>query len=181
MVVRCDDPSADTSRLSSCSSPKILIRRSPKDVWCHISGIDIVRDKDGQFYILEDNLRCPSGVSYVLENREVLKRIFPIVFEASHVRHVDDYPAQLLNTLRSLAPPHVTWPTVVLLTPGIYNSAYTDQRYALGNCAPHPQKRSQSPLYAPICTRFSQSRYRIRVDKICRTVIFNRPSSCQSS
>ena len=101
----------------------------PRDVWCHISGIDLVRDKDGQFYILEDNMRCPSGVSYVLENREVLKRIFPEVFEASHVRHVDDYPAQLLNTLRSLSPSPATSPTVVLLTPGIYNSAYFEHAF----------------------------------------------------
>lgn len=101
----------------------------PKGVWCHISGIDLVRDKDGQFYILEDNLRCPSGVSYVLENREVLKRVFPQVFAASHVRHVDDYAAHLLNTLRSLAPSHVASPTVAVLTPGIYNSAYFEHAF----------------------------------------------------
>ena len=101
----------------------------PKDIWCHISGIDLVRDTDGQFYILEDNLRCPSGVSYVLENREVLKRTFPNVFEASHVRPIDDYPSRLLDNLRSVAPTYNSDPRVVVLTPGIYNSAYFEHSF----------------------------------------------------
>lgn len=101
----------------------------PKDIWCHISGIDLIRDTDGQFYILEDNLRCPSGVSYVLENREVLKRTFPNVFEASHVRPVDDYPSRLLENLRSVAPTYNSDPRVVVLTPGIYNSAYFEHSF----------------------------------------------------
>jgi uncharacterized circularly permuted ATP-grasp superfamily protein len=101
----------------------------PKGVWCHISGIDLVRDTDGQFYVLEDNLRCPSGVSYVLENRQVLKRTFPNVFEASRVRPVDDYPSRLLDTLRSISPTHIGDPNVVVLTPGIYNSAYFEHSF----------------------------------------------------
>src|SRR5215471_18053155 len=68
----------------------------PRGIWCHITGTDLVRDRDGQLYVLEDNLRCPSGVSYVLENREVLKSTFPKVFEASRVRPVADYPSRLL-------------------------------------------------------------------------------------
>ena len=103
--------------------------KPPKDIWCHISGIDLVRDTDGQFYILEDNLRCPSGVSYVLENREVLKRTFPNVFEASHVRPIDDYPSRLLENLRSVAPTYNSDPRVVVLTPGIYNSAYFEHSF----------------------------------------------------
>jgi len=103
--------------------------KPPKDIWCHISGIDLIRDTDGQFYILEDNLRCPSGVSYVLENREVLKRTFPNVFEASHVRPVDDYPSRLLENLRSVAPTYNSDPRVVVLTPGIYNSAYFEHSF----------------------------------------------------
>ena len=71
----------------------------PRGVWCHITGTDLVRDMDGQLYVLEDNLRCPSGVSYVLENRQVLKRTFPQVFGASRVRPVDDYTSRLLETL----------------------------------------------------------------------------------
>ncbi|MSS71777.1 MAG: circularly permuted type 2 ATP-grasp protein [Candidatus Latescibacteria bacterium] len=101
----------------------------PRGIWCHIAGIDLVRDRDGQFYVLEDNLRCPSGVSYVLENRRILKRMFPQVFEALQVRPVDDYPGRLLETLRGLAPDYVTAPTVVLLTPGLYNSAYFEHSF----------------------------------------------------
>ena len=88
-----------------------------------------MRDRDGQIYVLEDNLRCPSGVSYVLENRQVLKRTFPQVFEASRVRPVDDYPSRLLDMLQYLAPDGVTAPTVVVLTPGIHNSAYFEHAF----------------------------------------------------
>ena len=101
----------------------------PRGIWCHITGSDLVRDRDGRFYVLEDNMRCPSGVSYVLENRAVLKRTFPQVFAASLVRAVDDYPDQLLNMLRFLAPDHVPAPVVVLLTPGIFNSAYYEHAF----------------------------------------------------
>ena len=101
----------------------------PQGIWCHISGIDLVRDRDGQLYVLEDNLRCPSGVSYVLENRQVLKRTFPQVFEVSQVRPVDDYPSRLLDMLQSLAPAGVHNPTAVVLTPGIYNSAYFEHAF----------------------------------------------------
>ncbi len=93
-------------------------------IWCHITGTDLVRDSDGQFYVLEDNLRCPSGVSYVLENREVMKRTFPKVFEGLSILPVEDYPEQLLKMLQYIAPPQVDDPNVVVLTPGIYNSAY---------------------------------------------------------
>ena len=103
--------------------------RPPRGIWCHITGTDLVRDRDGQIYVLEDNLRCPSGVSYVLENRQVLKRTFPQVFEASRVRPVDDYPSRLLDMLQYLAPDGVTVPTVVVLTPGIHNSAYFEHAF----------------------------------------------------
>ena len=82
----------------------------PQKVWCHITGTDLVRDRDGQMYVLEDNLRCPSGVSYVLENRRMMKRTFPQVFEASRVRPVDEYPSRLLSTLQSLFPGRWTRP-----------------------------------------------------------------------
>jgi uncharacterized circularly permuted ATP-grasp superfamily protein len=101
----------------------------PQGVWCHINGTDLVRDRDGQLYVLEDNLRCPSGVSYVLENRQVLKRTFPQVFEASRVRPVDDYPSRLLDVLQDLAPVGYGTPTVVVLTPGMYNSAYFEHAF----------------------------------------------------
>lgn len=103
--------------------------RPPGGVWCHISGIDLARDADGQFYVLEDNLRCPSGISYVLENRRVLKRTFSSVFEAQQVRPVDDYPERMLEMLADIAPAGVTRPQVVVLTPGIYNAAYFEHAY----------------------------------------------------
>lgn len=101
----------------------------PKGVWCHITGTDLVRDKDGQFYVLEDNLRCPSGVSYVLENRELQKRTFPKIFEASRVQPVHDYTSRLVQTLGRLAPEQIADPTIVVLTPGVYNSAYFEHSF----------------------------------------------------
>jgi len=96
----------------------------PFDIYTHISGIDLIRDHDGEFYVLEDNLRTPSGVSYMLENRSITYRIFPDILPRNNVRSVKDYPDLLLKNLMSLANGGVTNPTVVLLTPGIYNSAY---------------------------------------------------------
>jgi len=101
----------------------------PGGVWCHITGTDLVRDRDGQIYVLEDNLRCPSGVSYVLENRQVMKRTFPAVFGASRVRPVDDYPSRLRDMLEQVAPVEARTPHVVLLTPGLYNSAYFEHAF----------------------------------------------------
>jgi uncharacterized circularly permuted ATP-grasp superfamily protein len=109
--------------------PECVGLKVPHGIWCHITGTDLVRDRDGQYYVLEDNLRCPSGVSYVLENRQILKRTLPLAFEASRVRPVDDYPARLLETLQFLAPEHVSSPTVVVLTPGMYNSAYFEHSF----------------------------------------------------
>jgi uncharacterized circularly permuted ATP-grasp superfamily protein len=103
--------------------------RPPRGIWCHITGTDLVRDRDGQIYVLEDNLRCPSGVSYVLENRIIMKRTFPQVFEALRVRPVDDYPSRLLDMLQHLAPDYVQSPTVAVLTPGIHNSAYFEHSF----------------------------------------------------
>ncbi|MDX1681943.1 MAG: circularly permuted type 2 ATP-grasp protein [Phycisphaeraceae bacterium] len=103
--------------------------KPPKDIWCHVTGTDLVRGDDGTFYVLEDNLRCPSGVSYMLENRALMKRTFPRAFEASHVRPVEDYPGRLLETLASAAPPGIDQPTVAVLTPGMYNSAYFEHAF----------------------------------------------------
>jgi uncharacterized circularly permuted ATP-grasp superfamily protein len=96
----------------------------PFDIYTHISGIDLIRDHDGEFYVLEDNLRTPSGVSYMLENRSITYRIFPDLLPRNNVRSVKDYPDLLLKNLMALANGGVSNPTVVLLTPGIYNSAY---------------------------------------------------------
>ncbi len=109
--------------------PQCVGLEPPHGIWCHVTGTDLVRDADGQLYVLEDNLRCPSGVSYVIENRQLLKRTFPRVFEASRVRPVEDYPSRLLDTLQYLAPAGVDSPTVVVLTPGIANSAYFEHSF----------------------------------------------------
>jgi uncharacterized circularly permuted ATP-grasp superfamily protein len=101
----------------------------PQGVWCHITGTDLVRHSDGKYYVLEDNLRTPSGVSYVLHNRQVMKRTFPKVFEASRVRPVDAYPSELLRMLQHVRPRGVASPTVVVLTPGPYNSAYSEHSF----------------------------------------------------
>jgi len=101
----------------------------PLGIWAHICGSDLVRDGDGTIYVLEDNLRVPSGVSYMLENRLVTKRVFPELFEDYAPLPVDDYPSQLFDTLAALSPRPADYPEVVVLTPGIYNSAYFEHSY----------------------------------------------------
>jgi uncharacterized circularly permuted ATP-grasp superfamily protein len=109
--------------------PQLAGFRPPRGIWCHVTGTDLVRDKDGTIYVLEDNLRCPSGVSYVLENRRHLKQTFPQIFQAYAVRAVDDYPNRLLQALMHLAPDSTPQPSVVILTPGPYNSAYFEHSF----------------------------------------------------
>jgi len=101
----------------------------PKDIYVHICGTDLIRDKDGTYMVLEDNCRSPSGVSYVLENRRAMKRSFPGIFESVGVRPVDSYSTDLLKTMEYIAPAGVADPTVVLLTPGAYNAAYFEHTY----------------------------------------------------
>ena len=110
--------------------PQCIGLNPPLGVWCHITGTDLVRHSDGQIYVLEDNLRVPSGVSYVLENRDLMKRTFPRVFEGLRVRAVDDYPSNLLEMLEAIAPNGASEkPAVVVLTPGMYNSAYFEHSF----------------------------------------------------
>jgi uncharacterized circularly permuted ATP-grasp superfamily protein len=101
----------------------------PKNVYAHIVGTDLVRDDKGNYFVLEDNLRSPSGVSYMLENRQAMKRTFATLFQRYGVRAIEHYPQELLSTLRSVAPRENPDPTVVLLTPGIYNSAYFEHAF----------------------------------------------------
>ena len=101
----------------------------PRGIWCHITGTDLVRHRDGEVYVLEDNIRCPSGVSYVLENRRLMKCLFPEVFHASRVRPVANYPNRLRDMLEYLAPDSTVAPRVVVLTPGMYNSAYFEHSF----------------------------------------------------
>ncbi len=103
--------------------------KPPFGVWAHICGTDLVRDGDGTQYVLEDNLRVPSGVSYMLENRHVMKRVFPELFEDMDILPVDDYTTQLFDMLAAISPRQGELPEVVVLTPGIYNSAYFEHSY----------------------------------------------------
>jgi uncharacterized circularly permuted ATP-grasp superfamily protein len=112
-----------------CYLKQCIGLKPPGGVWCHVVGTDLVRDGDGEFYVLEDNLRCPSGVSYVIENREVMKRTFPQIFGGLRIQPVEDYPERLRDTLLHVAPRHGHVPKVVVLTPGIYNSAYFEHSF----------------------------------------------------
>lgn len=101
----------------------------PRGIWCHITGTDLVRGSDGVMYVLEDNLRCPSGVSYVLQNRQIMKQTFPQVFGQTPIRPVDDYCSRLLATLSHLMEGRLGEPRVALLTPGVFNSAYFEHSF----------------------------------------------------
>src|SRR5580658_8936772 len=103
--------------------------RVPGNIYIHVAGIDLIRDSDGRYLVLEDNGRTPSGVSYVLKNRQVMKQVFPLLFDQYVVRPVEDYTDNLLAVLRSIAPAGCDDPTVVILTPGMYNSAYYEHSF----------------------------------------------------
>ncbi|MGZ5620912.1 MAG: circularly permuted type 2 ATP-grasp protein [Methylobacter sp.] len=115
---------------SSKNFRKECVGMKPRhNVWANICGTDLVRDKDGIMYVLEDNLRVPSGVSYMLENRVITKRVFPELLQNIDILPIDDYPGRLQDMLASLAPDHINKPQIVVLTPGIYNSAYFEHAY----------------------------------------------------
>jgi uncharacterized circularly permuted ATP-grasp superfamily protein len=101
----------------------------PNELYAHIAGVDLIRHDDGQYYVLEDNLRTPSGVSYMMENRKMMMRLFPELFDRQHVHPVEHYPGLLLETLRAAAPARSRDPVVAVLTPGHYNSAYFEHAF----------------------------------------------------
>jgi len=109
--------------------PEFMHFDVPRNVYIHICGTDLVRDRDGNYLVLEDNARCPSGVSYVIENRQTMKRTFPNLLGQYRVRPVEDYSQELLNVLRYIAPHGQREPTIVLLTPGVHNSAYFEHSF----------------------------------------------------
>lgn len=117
--------------IASCAgyTREVFGIKVPYDIYVHISGIDLIRGNDGTYYVLEDNLRTPSGVSYMLENREVTKRLFPDLLATNQVKMVNNYPLELYHVLISLAPRQLSNPTVVLLTPGVFNSAYYEHTF----------------------------------------------------
>jgi uncharacterized circularly permuted ATP-grasp superfamily protein len=113
--------------------PEFMGFNVPKNIYIHVCGTDLIRDRQGEYTVLEDNGRCPSGVSYVLENRQAMKRVFPRLFARYQVRPVDRYAQDLLAALRYAAPHGNPDPTVVVLTPGIYNSAYFEHSFLAGS------------------------------------------------
>lgn len=114
---------------SSCFAKQAMGLKPPRGIWTHIAGTDFVRDADGEFYVLEDNLRCPSGISYVLENRSLSKKILSHLFHAAVVQPVSDYGDHLYRALAHISPHGRPDPVIIVLTPGIYNSAYFEHAY----------------------------------------------------
>ena len=156
----------------------------PHDVWAHVCGSDLVRDADGTFYVLEDNLRVPSGVSYMLENRAVMKRVFPELFEHYAIHPVDDYPERLARCLSSLSPRPDQPPQVVVLTPGIYNSAYFEHSYLAHEMAADLVEGPDLTVEDDDCVYMKTIQGLVRVDVIYRRVddlfldptVFNKDS-----
>ncbi len=139
-------------------------------VWAHICGTDLVRDKDGTVYVLEDNLRVPSGVSYMLQNRQIMKRIFPEVFRTTSILPIDDYPAQLYQTLAALSPRPLAQPVIVVLTPGIYNSAYFEHSYLAQQMGAHLVEGSDLVVGEDECVYMKSIAGLERVDVIYRRI-----------
>ncbi len=142
----------------------------PQGIWCHVCGSDLVRDDDGTLYVLEDNLRVPSGVSYMLENRAVMKRVFPELFEHYGIHPVDDYPARLAACLRSLAPSGTRTPRIVVLTPGIHNSAYFEHAYLAQEMAADLVEGSDLTVADDDCVYMKTIEGLVRVDVIYRRI-----------
>jgi uncharacterized circularly permuted ATP-grasp superfamily protein len=129
-IIRAGIVPQDLVYRNPCYRPEMQGRRAPHDIWTHIAGIDIIRVDDQDFYVLEDNCRTPSGVSYMLENREMMIRLAPDLFAEHAVMPVENYPDALLASLRSVAPPNcATEPNIVVLTPGQFNSAYYEHSF----------------------------------------------------
>ncbi|HLF09730.1 MAG TPA: circularly permuted type 2 ATP-grasp protein [Gammaproteobacteria bacterium] len=142
----------------------------PYGVWANICGSDLVRDADGTVYVLEDNLRVPSGVSYMLENRMITKQVFPEVFEHASILPVDDYASQLFDMLASLSPRKLDFPRVVVLTPGIYNSAYFEHSYLAQRMGVDLVEGSDLVVGEDCCVYVRTIRGLERVDVIYRRV-----------
>jgi uncharacterized circularly permuted ATP-grasp superfamily protein len=128
-IVRAGVISAEQIVCNGQYRPQMQGVKVARDIYAHVAGIDIVRAGAGEFYVLEDNLRVPSGVSYMLENRKMMMRLFPDLFARNRVAPVAHYPDLLLDTLRAAAPEGVDDPTIVVLTPGMYNSAYFEHAF----------------------------------------------------
>ncbi len=177
-----DDLYHDQEILAAGVVPRDLIESSPDfrsqcrganpryGVWAHICGTDLVRDGDGTVYVLEDNLRVPSGVSYMLENRGVTKRVFPELFRNQVIAPVDDYPSQLFDTLAALAPRQSDNPRVVVLTPGIFNSAYFEHAYLAQRMGAELVEGGDLVVESDDCVYMRTTEGLARVDTIYRRI-----------
>ncbi|MBV8853616.1 MAG: circularly permuted type 2 ATP-grasp protein [Sinobacteraceae bacterium] len=144
--------------------------KPPGGCWAHICGSDLVRDKDGTVYVLEDNLRVPSGVSYMIENRQVVKRVFPELFEGAAILPVDDYPSQLQEMLTALAPQRERRAEVVVMTPGIYNSAYFEHAFLARQMGCELVEGRDLAVHDDDCVYMQTIRGWTRVDVIYRRI-----------
>ena len=142
----------------------------PHGIWAHVCGSDLVRDEAGKLFVLEDNLRVPSGVSYMLENRAVMKRVFPELFEHYVIHPVDDYPERLAACLRSLSPRDSRSPRIAVLTPGIYNSAYFEHAYLAQEMAADLVEGSDLVVGDDDCVYMKTIQGLVRVDVIYRRI-----------
>ena len=142
----------------------------PFGVWAHICGTDLVRDGDGTVYVLEDNLRVPSGVSYMLENRQLMKRLFPELFARYDVLPVDDYTAQLYDMLASLSPREGDRPEIAVLTPGVFNSAYFEHSYLAQQMGAHLVEGSDLVVLDDDCVYMKTIEGLTRLDVIYRRI-----------
>jgi uncharacterized circularly permuted ATP-grasp superfamily protein len=150
--------------------PQCVGIHPPGNIWAHICGSDLVRDKDGTIYVLEDNLRIPSGVSYMLENRNVTKRVLPELFQTGGILPVDDYCDQLYDMLVSMSPRTVERPNVVIMTPGIYNSAYYEHAYLAQQMGVELVEGSDMIVGTDNCVYMRTIDGLVRVDVIYRRV-----------
>ncbi|MFT4712654.1 MAG: putative circularly permuted ATP-grasp superfamily protein [Candidatus Azotimanducaceae bacterium] len=155
------------------------------NTWAHVCGSDLVRGGDGTIYVLEDNLRVPSGVSYMLENRKISKQVLPELFEQHDILPVDDYPTQLFDTLSSISPRPGDYPEIVVLTPGIYNSAYFEHAYLAQRMGAELVEGSDLVVAEDDCVYMKTVEGLSRVDVIYRRIddlyldpeVFNKAST----
>jgi uncharacterized circularly permuted ATP-grasp superfamily protein len=150
--------------------PECMGVRPPLGLWAHICGSDLVRHHDGTVYVLEDNLRVPSGVSYMLENRQVTKRVFADLFRHLDIHPVDSYPHRLYDLLASLSPRPGVTPTIVLLTPGVFNAAYFEHIYLAQEMGVHAAEGSDLVVDSDDCVYLRSIDGLARVDVIYRRV-----------
>ena len=160
----------DLLRQSGNYRPECEGMRPIRDTWAHICGSDLIRDSDGKLYVLEDNLRVPSGVAYMLENRKVAKRVFPELFAEYNISPVGLYTSKLFATLASLSPRSVSYPEIVVLTPGIFNSAYFEHAFLAQRMGAELVEGGDLTVGADDCVYMKTIEGPARVDVIYRRI-----------